>query len=91
MRRIDVVGRWNVHHLCRQQHPRMFARTVVVQRRRLVARGPKLRRRFLIVRNMRAAQEVGFIELALPQQRGRGGDMHRAREQRDDRVVPNKG
>src|SRR3954447_26511597 len=55
----------------------MLARAVVVQRRRFVAGSAKFRRRFLIVRNVRPAKEVGFIELALPQQRRRGSDVQR--------------
>jgi hypothetical protein len=74
---IDVPRAGRIHHLRRQQHAGVFARTVVVQRRRRLARRAKVCRRLVVVRQVRAAEQVLFIELALAQHRRRGGHMQR--------------
>src|SRR3954454_12866498 len=55
----------------------MFAGTVVVQRRRRFTRRAQLRRGFLLVWNVRAAEEILFVEFTFAKERGGGRDVHR--------------
>ena len=55
----------------------MFAGAVVVQRRRRLARGTQIGGRFLVVRRMRAAEQIGFVEVSLAKKCGRGGHVNR--------------